>query len=685
MKNKWNNSEAKKYISQYKQKNISKELSLRIYTTHLMGREKNLVLHGGGNTSVKTISKDFLNKKIEVMHIKGSGGDMGSIDYPGLPAVELHPLLETINLKKLNDFDMVNLQRKCLINAQSPNPSVETLLHAFLPFKYVDHTHANAILSLIDQPNDKQICQDIFEEKVGIVPYIIPGFELAKKSFQIFCQNKNVIGLILLKHGIFTFGEDAKKSYDRMIHLVSLAEKNINRVHNKIAKKNVFKKHKKQFYEKGILFPLIRKYLSTKEKNGSYVKWILDVRTNGKIIKYLNHSKLNNFTQKGPVTPDHVIRIKPKPLILYLKNKRFSQYEKIIQRRIDKFKLNYHKYFLRNKKYLYKPTELDGNPRLILIPDVGIIGIGRSKKEASIASDLAECTIDIISKAESFGKFVSIPEKEIFKVEYWPLEQAKLKNLKRSSFTGNVTVISGGCGAIGLAIAKEFHRAGSEIVLLENNLKNINDTPKEIKKFAKIIRCNVTKENDVKKAFRQICKLYGGMDILISNAGAAWQGNIGKVSNQILKESFNLNFYAHQYLSQESAKIFIKQNTGGILLYNISKQSINPGLNFGPYGLPKASTLFLMRQYALEYGKYGIRANGVNADRIRSGILDNKLIKSRAKSRGLSEIDYMSGNLLKTEVLAQDVAKAFLYLAKAKKTTGNVMTVDGGNIEAALR
>ena len=191
MKNKWNNSEAKKYISQYKQKNISKELSLRIYTTHLLGREKDLVLHGGGNTSLKTSIKNVFKQKIDVMHIKGSGWDMGSIDYPGMPAVELEPLLKTGRLKKLNDFDMVNLQRKCLINSQSPNPSVETLLHAFLPFKYVDHTHANAILGLIDQPNDVEICKETFGNQVGIVPYIIPGFDLAKLSYQIFCKNKN--------------------------------------------------------------------------------------------------------------------------------------------------------------------------------------------------------------------------------------------------------------------------------------------------------------------------------------------------------------------------------------------------------------------------------------------------------------------------------------------------------------
>ena len=264
MKNKWNNSEAKKYISFYKKKKISKELALRIYTTHLLGREKDLVLHGGGNTSLKTSIKNIFRQNISVMHIKGSGWDMGSIDYPGMPAVELDPLLKTSKLTKLNDFEMVNLQRKCLVNSQAPNPSVETLLHAFLPFKYVDHTHASAILGLIDQPNDVEVCKSAFGDQVGIVPYVIPGFDLAKLSYKIFSKNKNVIGLILLKHGIFTFGNSAKESYDRMIRLITIAEKKINKVTNKILTKKVTsKKIKPQIVND--LFPLLRKYLSKKE------------------------------------------------------------------------------------------------------------------------------------------------------------------------------------------------------------------------------------------------------------------------------------------------------------------------------------------------------------------------------------------------------------------------------------
>ncbi len=684
MKNNWNNKDANDYIKKYKQQYISKDLALRVYTTQLLGKNNKLVLHGGGNTSLKTTTKNIFGEKINVMHVKGSGWDMGSIDYPGLPAVELEPLLKTKKLSKLNDFDMVNLQRRCLLDSKSPNPSVETLLHAFLPFKFIDHTHANAILSLIDQPNDIAICKKIFGNKMGIVPYVIPGFDLAKLAFNVFKKNEKVEGLILLNHGIFTFGNTAKESYDRMIKYVTIAEKELSKFKNNILnKKNNIKKNNK--LNTNIILPLIRKNLSNKNEDGNYTKWIFDIRVNQKILNYLDNKNLKNFTSRGTVTPDHVIRTKSKPMILNIKNIDESKIDLLINKEIKKYKNSYKKYYQKNKNFVKNTIELDGNPRLIFIPKFGIVSIGRSKKEAKIAGDLAEATVDIISKAESLGKFTSISEKEIFKVEYWPLEQAKLKTLKRAQLTGNVTVISGGCGAIGLSVAREFINNGSEVVLLENNSINIKNTPADIANIATIIKCDVTNDEDVKKAISQVVDTYGGVDIMVSNAGAAWQGEIGKVNSKILKESFALNFYAHQYLSQACIDIMLKQNTGGVLLFNITKQAINPGNNFGPYGIPKASTLFLMRQYTLEYGKFGIRSNGVNPDRIRSGIVNNKLIASRSKARNVTEKQYMSGNLLNEEVLAEDVGKAFLSLALAKKTTGDVMTVDGGNIQAVLR
>ncbi len=488
--------------------------------------------------------------------------------------------------------------------------------------------------------------------------------------------------MILLNHGIFTFGNTAKESYDRMIKLVSLAERFLSKYPNKLISSS--KKINKITFNIENILPLIRKKLSSKTEE-DITKWVLDFRVNKKILNYLKNNNLSNFSQRGPVTPDHVIRIKPKPAIMYLHKIKKNNLEKKISDVINNYSKNYKSYFKRNKKYVKGSAILDSNPRIILIPGLGIIGIGRTSKDAKIASDLAECTIDVISQAESLGKYKSISEKEIFKMEYWSLEQAKLKTQKRKYFNGNVVLISGGCGEIGLSTAKAFHNEGAEVILLEKEQEHINKTPQDIKEFATIIKCDVTKSNSVDKAIKESIKIHGGIDILICNAGAPWQGEMATLPKDILQKSLDLNLLSHHHISQHAVKVFLKQKTGGLLLYNISKQSINPGKNFGAYGIAKAATLFMMRQYTLEYAKFGVRANGVNPDRVATNFGGKNFVKDRAKARGVRTSDYLKSNLLNTEVKPKDVANAFILLAKSKKTTGDVLTVDGGNITATLR
>ena len=273
----------------------------------------------------------------------------------------------------------------------------------------------------------------------------------------------------------------------------------------------------------------------------------------------------------------------------------------------------------------------------------------------------------------------------MFDVEYWPLEQAKLGARKEPPLAGQIAAITGAAGAIGAATAKAFAAAGAEVALLDVNLAAATEKAAAIGPTALPVQCDVTDAASVHAAFDQVAENFGGVDIVVSNAGAAWQGRIGEVDEEVLRESFELNFYGHQRVAQAAVKIMLAQGTGGCLLFNVSKQAVNPGPNFGPYGIPKAALLALMRQYALDYGADGIRANAVNADRIRSGLLTPEMIASRAKARGLSEKDYMSGNLLGREVTADDVAQAFLHQALALKTTADVTTVDGGNIAAAMR
>jgi NAD(P)-dependent dehydrogenase (short-subunit alcohol dehydrogenase family) len=322
---------------------------------------------------------------------------------------------------------------------------------------------------------------------------------------------------------------------------------------------------------------------------------------------------------------------------------------------------------------------------VILVPGLGLIGLGCSKADARIAADIAESAVHTIIDAEAIGRYQSIGEVDMFDCEYWPPEQAKLGQAKDPPLAGQIVAITGAGGAIGAATARAFAAAGAEVALLDVDASAAEAKARAIGSTALAVACDVTDAASVGAAFDKVVQAYGGVDIVVSNAGAAWQGRIGEVDEAVLRKSFELNFYGHQRVAQAAVRIMLTQGTGGCLLFNVSKQAVNPGPNFGPYGLPKAATLFLVRQYAVDYGADGIRANAVNADRIRSGLLTDDFIKARSEARGVSEKDYMSGNLLGREVTADDVAQAFLHQALELKTTGDVTTVDGGNIAAALR
>ena len=677
MKNDWSNKEAKKFIIKYKNLGFSKDVALRVYTSRLLGKNKELVLHGGGNTSVKTRIKDIDGKNYEVLCVKGSGWDMADIEPEGLPAVKLEPLLAMKKKKYLSDEDMVSFQKRNLINIKSPNPSVETFLHAFLPFKYVDHTHSDAILNLTNRPEGLNFCNKIFGNKVSIVPYVMPGFILAKKINEVYSKNPNINCLILMNHGIFTFADDAKEAYSLMIKYVSRAERAIKKL--KVKKIKQIKNFSTKF-DVNEIAPIIRGLLSENKDQ----KFVVNYRLNKHLKYFINGKNVRSYSSKGTATPDHVIRVKPFPLVITpKKNSTIDEFKTTAKKAFDNYRKKYINYFSVNKKKVKgKKVMLDTSPRVVLVQNVGMFSVGKDLNSARIAGDLTETNARVISSVEETSTYKFIPEKDLFDVEYWSLEQAKIKKPKKL-LEGNVVVITGSTGTIGFETYKMFKSYGAEVVLLDYNLERLKDLQSKIKDLC--IHCDVRNKKSVKKAFTQICEKYGGIDILISNAGTAVNGAIGEVSDDILRQSFEDNFFSHQNCASEAIKIMKKQNINGCLLFNISKQSVNPGKNFGPYGLPKSALLSLCKQYAVDYGSYGIRSNGVNADRVRSGLMNDKMIRTRAKARSISTEDYMRGNLLSNEVKAEDVAKAFLHLATSKKTTGAVLTVDGGNIAASLR
>jgi rhamnose utilization protein RhaD (predicted bifunctional aldolase and dehydrogenase)/NAD(P)-dependent dehydrogenase (short-subunit alcohol dehydrogenase family) len=685
MKSGWVERDAEVIVTRAAKSAIERDLALRIYTTRLLGRDPKLVLHGGGNTSLKTHARDLLNQEVEVLRIKASGADMAQIAPEGLPAVRLGPLRRLRARDVIADDELVAIERANLIDPMAPNPSVEIMLHAFLPHKFVDHTHARAVLSVIDHPDGEKKCADVFGGRLAFVPYLMPGFGLAKKAIEIFERSKPSHGLILSKHGIVTFGDSAREAYERMIEMVTLAEDFIAR-HSKTV---VVARRRRDIAPVAAVSPIVRGACSLKDDKieGAWRRCVLDFRTGDAVLDFLDRTDLDRVCRAGVVTPDHTIRTKNWPVVLpHPELGKLDDFARATRQAIDIFAAHYREYFARNNRRVGGiKRELDPLPRLVLVPGLGFFGLGQSKGEAAIAADIGYEWMAVVDAAEHIGRFESISEADMFDCEYWLLEQKKLGARREPPLAGQVAVITGAAGAIGAATAKAFAAAGAEVALLDLNLGAAAEQAKAIGPTALPVPCDVTDAASVRAAFDRVAENFGGVDILVANAGAAWQGRIGEVDEEILRQSFELNFYGQQRAAQAAIKIMLAQKTGGCLLFNVSKQAVNPGPNFGPYGIPKAALLALMRQYALDYGSDGIRANAVNADRIRSGLLTEAMIASRAKARGLSEQDYMSGNLLGREVTADDVAQAFLHQALALKTTADVTTVDGGNIAAAMR
>ena len=685
MLSRWSDSEAQRCVDSYARKGVAQDLALCVYATRLLGQDPRLVLHGGGNTSVKTTSQDLLGAQVQVLRVKGSGWDMAAIEPQGLPAVRLQPLLELRDLDELRDEDMVNFERSNLLDSSAPTPSIETLTHAFLPHKFINHTHSAAVLSLTNQPDGEALSREVFNHRMGLVPYIKPGFALAKEAADVFERQPDVDGLILLKHGIFTFAETAREAYERMIEAVNLVERRLERGRKPVFVPATLPKRLARLAD---VAPVLRGACSLGDsESGRHKPFVLEFRSTPEVLAYVNGEELARYSQAGVATPDHTIRTKNWPLLVPAPRRdQVDAFKRAVESAVAEFEKRCHAYFERHSSQQDESkTELDPRPRVVLVPGLGLFGLGRSARDAMVAADIAESTVETVTAAEGIGRFESVGEADLFDIEYWSLEQAKLSGSHELPLTGHVVLVTGGGGAIGAATAEAFSRQGAEVAILDLNEPAAQAACERIVGTGIAVVCDVTDSGAVRGAFDTVCETFGGVDVVVSNAGAAWQGKIGEVSQEVLRASFELNFFAHQTVAQNAVRVMRAQGTGGVLLFNVSKQAINPGPDFGPYGLAKAATLQLVRQYALDHGREGIRANAVNADRVRSGVLTPEMIAARAQARGVSEEEYMSGNLLRREVTPVDVAQAFVNQALQMKTTANVTTVDGGNISAALR
>lgn len=678
MPSRWSNADAQAYLERYANAPAcNADLALRVYSSRLIGREPSLVLHGGGNTSVKTRLVDDTGELVDVLCVKGSGWDLADIEPAGLPAVRLAGLLALRQLASLSDEAMVNAQRTRLLDASAPTPSVETLLHAFLPAKFIDHSHADAILSIVDQGDAEALCRALFGERLALVPYVMPGFALAKLAATIAEANPAAEGLLLLQHGLFTWGSTARESYERHVDAVARARALVAERRASRPARSASVQPDRRFGDLAARLRGALAHAPGRERVEAPRRYFLHLRTSPSIRAAVDDPRLADWSQRGPITPDHVIRTKPLPLVL--------EPEGDFDMQVERFRTDYRAYV--ERQVAARPglriKALDADPRVVVVPGLGLIGVGSSPKAAAIAADLYEHTLEVIADAELVGRYQALPETDLFDMEYWSLEQAKLGSHKPRALEGHIVYVTGAARGIGAATARLFAAQGASLYLVDREADSLEPLARALGAVWQVV--DVSDAQAVRASLDACVAHFGGLDGVVSNAGIAPQAPIGECPPALLHESFAVNLFAHQWIAAHALAIFRAQGIGGYLLFNASKAAFNPGPEFGPYAIPKAALVALTKQYALEGAAFGVRANAVNADRIRTQLLSLDAVEQRAKARGLELDAYFRSNLLGREVLAEEVAAAFAYLASARSTTGCVVTVDGGNIAASPR
>lgn len=653
MKNLWDAAEAGKCKS---------ELELRVYSSRLLGRDDTLVLHGGGNTSVKVKERNVLGEEEEILYVKGSGWDLETIEVDGFSPVRMAPLLKLARLDALSDPQMVNELAANVTRANSPAPSVETILHAVIPHKFVDHTHADAVLAITNTEAGEARVREIYGEDVLVVPYVMPGFELARVcAKQIAAELRpSTIGMVLLKHGIFSFGATAEESYARMIALVERAELYLE---------------KKGAWEAppigplspiGRIGPILAALRYAVAQNAGFPV-IVSTSSDPKALAFARSRKVGEISQRGPATPDHILRTKRLPLL---------------GRDAAAYAQGYREYFERHAPQAKESKAmLDPAPRVILDPELGMCTVGRSAKEAGIARDLYSHTIDVMARAEALGGYRVLSEEELFEFEYWDLEQAKLRRAGNPAvFAGEVACVTGAASGIGKACVEALLKRGAAVVGIDLDpaIEKVAARPGYLG-----LQCDVTSEKAIGAALETALRAYGGLDILILNAGLFPAGTpIESLDGAEWRRVFAVNLDANLTLMRECHSLLKLAPKGGRVVVIGSKNVAAPGPGAAAYSASKAALTQLARVAALEWGADGIRVNTLHPNAVfDTGIWTEEVLQARAASYGVSVEEYKRNNVLKTEVRSADVGELAAELCGPvfAKITGAQIPIDGGN------
>ncbi len=695
MEDLFSESQLEEFIAEHR--DISRELAILVYTSRLLGKEGELVLHGGGNTSVKLKQKNLMGEEQDLLFVKGSGHDLASITSAGFTGLELNAVKQLRKLESLSDEEMDNQLRISKIRADAPDPSVEALLHAFLPHKYVDHTHAGSILALANQKNGLDLIREVTGTKVAVLPYIASGLPLAKTVVETYEADPNLEAIIIQYHGIFTFGGDASASYRRMIEYVTKAEKYIIAAGTS---NGLLAGHQTATVPKDVtsasakLAQVLRGNCSHTDSTGRKRRLYIEIRNHAEIINLSHAENAQIMCQSGVLTPDHAIRTKNQAV--YLKQIPDSDLElqKLVAEAVESFKSEYDEYFAKQSKEKgVARQKLDSLPRVIMAAGLGIFALGFTRKEARMAADIAEHTVRVKNLALSLGDYAAIDEGHVFEMEYWKLQQKKLARAENRPLEGQVAVVTGAGGAIGFGIADRLLHAGAVVAISDIDTVRLQKVQTVLaEKYGdtqvESIVFDVSDFQSVEKALAEISLKTGGIDIIVPNAGVAYVARIEELDPKDFDRVVKVNLMGTFNLIKAAIPILKRQGTGGNIVLISSKNVFDPGAAFGAYSASKAAAHQISKIAALELAEFGVRVNMINPDAVFgdqeiSSKLWDLIGPDRMKSRGLDpeglQEYYRQRNLLKVSVKAEHVGNAVVFFASEQTpTTGATLPVDGG-------
>lgn len=663
-----------------------------VYRSRLIGREPTLCVWGGGNTSTKTVVRDLRGRRQVVLYIKGSGSDLRTCEARHFSPIRLDDVRPLLARSAMSDEAMVAYLAQCLLRPDAPRPSIEALLHAFLPESDIDHTHADAIVALTNTAHGRAHVRRVFGDDLLWVPYVRPGFALSKQVAGVYQAHPRAKGVVLEQHGLITWGPDGAMSYARTIEMVTRAEAYLRDrarpARWRAVGASLAPRERERFLERHL--PVLRGAVSTGRKH------VLAVTTTPAVLRYVNGAPAARVSQVGPATPDHMLRIKRLPLVVRTGRSVRALAPTELARQVARYRDRQERYFLRHRRP--GQTVLETAPRVILIPGVGMVTVGKDAQEARIVADVAERSLAVQRAATLVDRYTSVTEAEAFAVEYWPMELYKLSLAPAErELAREVGVITGAAGAIGSAIAAGLVEAGAHVVLTDRDTSAVERLARELVQRVGAPRAvgfplDVTRPASVTAAFRRTIRTFGGLDFVVSNAGVASVGAVERLSLAAWNESLAVNATGHFLVAREAVRVLRAQGLGGSLVFIASKNVLAPGRDFAAYSAAKSAETQLARIVAIEHGEAGIRVNLVNPDGIFEGSgLWAKIGPDRARTHGVSPSRlaafYQQRNLMQVAVAPRDVAEAvqFFVSRRSAKTTGCILTVDGGLREAFPR